>query len=167
MVGGDAYAQDATTVTSAGPSTSRTKRTSSPRSASNRSPTTAFTESITALGTARQEDVPDAAWSLRQPGHDEAAGVDASLSKPAQEVLEGRLPHEALVLLLPVRYSGLGARGGGDIEEEAHRFSRVPRVSGRVFPALCPKSDWQSSARRELFRFALTRFSDRQAISES
>ena len=44
MVGGDAYAQDATTVTSAGPSTSLTNKTSSPRSASNKSPTTAFTE---------------------------------------------------------------------------------------------------------------------------
>ena len=44
MVGGDAYAQDATTVTSAGPSTSLTNKTSSPRKASNRSPTTALTD---------------------------------------------------------------------------------------------------------------------------
>ena len=41
---GDAYAQDATTVTSAGPSTSLTNKTSSPRNASNKSPTTALTD---------------------------------------------------------------------------------------------------------------------------
>ena len=94
---------------------------------------------LTTLGTARQEHVPDPAWSLRQPGHDEAAGVDASLSKPAQQVLEGRLPHEALVLLLPVRDSCLGARGGGEEEEAAHRFFS-PRVAlGRVCPAHLPK----------------------------
>ena len=122
---------------------------------------------LTTLGTARQEHVPDPAWSLRQPGHDEAAGVDASLSKPAQQVLEGRLPHEALVLLLPVRDARLGARGGGDVEEEAHRFSRFARLWSRFFPALCPKSDSSRRAMRERLRFALTRFSDRLAKSES
>jgi len=38
------------------------------------------------------------------------------------EVFKGRLPYKTLVLLLPVRDARLGARGGGDVEEAAHRF---------------------------------------------
>ena len=37
------------------------------------------------------------------------------------------------MLFFPVRDARLGARGGGEEEEGVHRFSRVPRVSGRVF----------------------------------
>ncbi len=46
----------------------------------------------------------------------------------------GRLSDEALVLLLPVRYSGLGVcdrRGGGEEEEEAFLSHRVRLLTPR------------------------------------
>ena len=139
MVGGDAYAQDATTVTSAGPSTSLTNKTSSPRNASNRSPTTAFTDVHVSVDTSSTKIFGDeAVQPLTTP---QLTGQWARI--------EGRLSHEALVLLLPVRDARLGARGGGDVEEDAHRFSRFARLWSRFSRLPRHKSHRPSSAWRE------------------
>ena len=72
------------------------------------------------------------------------------------------------MLFFPVRDARLGARGGGDVEEDAHGFSSRAASPVAFFPAHPgTKVTGSRRAMRELFRFALTRFGDRQAKSTS
>ena len=127
---GDAYAQDATTVTSAGPSTSLTNKTSSPRNASNRSPTTAFTEVQVSVDTSstkmRGFEEVQPLTTLQLTGQCGRIQVGLFLHSPnldhgpqdSWRSTHVSLPwSQALVLLLPIGDAGLGCydrRGGGE-----------------------------------------------------